>query len=158
MSAKATNPKDALATTRLPLHLVPSTMKVYASLAFAEGAAKYGAHNWRVTGARASIYKSAIERHLEKWWDGEEADPVTGVPHLASVLAGVAIILDAGLVGRLTDDRPPSAPVSQVIDALEADVARVLALFADRSPRHYTIADSLPRPVTGAADVPAQND
>jgi len=60
MSDKPTNPKDALAVSKLPLHLVPDTVKLYAALAFAEGAAKYGGYNWRVAGVHASVYRSAL--------------------------------------------------------------------------------------------------
>ena len=123
--AKPTNPKDMVAVTKLPLHLVPSTISAFAALAFAEGAAKYGAYNWRASGVRASVYKSALQRHLEKWWNGEWADPATGVPHLASVIACAGILLDARLVDKLTDDRPPAAPLSEAIDAMEADVRRI---------------------------------
>lgn len=141
---KPTNPKDTVAVTKLPLHLVPSTLPAFASLAFAEGAAKYGAYNWRASGVRASVYKSALQRHLEKWWNGEWADQKTGVPHLASVIACAGIVLDAGLVGKLTDDRPPSAPVSDLIDGMEADVRRIYEMFAAHSPHHWTIGDPPP--------------
>ncbi|KFC63960.1 hypothetical protein FG93_05470 [Bosea sp. LC85] len=140
-ASKPTNPKDALAVSRLPMHLVPDTIEAYAALAFCEGAAKYGAFNWRVGGVRASVYRGALRRHLAKWWNGEEADPKTGVPHLASVIACAGILLDARLCGKLTDDRPPAAPMSALIDELEADVQRITALFADRDPRHWTIED-----------------
>lgn len=140
--SKPTNPKDALAVTKLPLHLVPDTIEAYAALAFAEGAAKYGAYNWRVAGVLASVYHSAMKRHLASWHNGEEADPVTGVPHLASVIACAGILLDAKLCGKLTDDRPPAAAIGEHIRSAEAEVAKVLALFADRRPRHFTIADS----------------
>lgn len=127
---KATNPKDALASTRLPLDLVPDTVEAYAALAFAEGAAKYGAYNWRTAGVRASVYHSALKRHLAKWHNGERADNTTGVPHLASVIACAAILLDAEVCGQLTDDRPPVAPISTLIDELQRDVARINTLFA----------------------------
>lgn len=139
---KPTNPKDALATAKLPLHLVPDTIEAYAALAFAEGAFKYGAYNWRIAGVLASVYHSALKRHLASWHNGEEADPVTGVPHLASVIACAGILLDAQLCGKLIDDRPPAAPVGERIRAAEAEVAKVLALFADRQPRHFTIVDT----------------
>jgi hypothetical protein len=142
MTDKPTNPKDQIAVTKLPLHLVPSTLEIFAALAFAEGAAKYGAYNWRVAGVRASVYKSALDRHLKKWWNGEWADRKTGVPHLASAIACLAIILDAGVCGTLTDDRPPAAPVSDLIDGLEADVRRLLDLFAGHAPHHWTIDDA----------------
>ncbi len=129
---KPTNPKDALAVTRLPLQLVPSTMEAYAALAFAEGAAKYGQFNWRVAGVRASVYIGAIRRHLAKWQNGEEADPKTGVPHLASALASIAIILDAKLCGKLVDDRPPASPVSALIDEMEPQIKAIFDLFPSR--------------------------
>lgn len=139
---RPTNPKDALAVSKLPLHLVPDTIEAYAALAFAEGASKYGAYNWRVAGVLASVYHSALKRHLASWHNGEEADPVTGVPHLASVIACAGILLDAQLCGKLTDDRPPRADLAERIRSAEAEVAKVFSLFADRRPRHYTIDDS----------------
>lgn len=141
--SKLTNPKDAIGSSKLPLHLVPASLKVFASLAFLEGATKYGAYNWRAAGVRASIYKSAMERHMEKWWNGEDADPLTGVPHLASVIACAGIILDAKLCDKLNDDRPPVAPISAEIDRLEALVASLKALNADKDPHHYTINDPI---------------
>ena len=92
---KPTNPKDALGSTKLPTSLVPSSLLVLATQAFAEGASKYGSYNWRAAGVRASIYKAAHDRHMERYWNGEDADPVTGVPHLASAVACLAIINDA---------------------------------------------------------------
>lgn len=127
---KASNPKDGQAVNKLPLDLVPSTLPVFAALAFAEGAAKYGAYNWRIAGVRAGVYKAALQRHLESWWNGEDADPFTGVPHLASILACAGILLDAKLTGKLTDDRPPRADMGAAIRAMESDIARIRALFA----------------------------
>lgn len=135
---KDTNPKDAIGSTKLPLDLVPDSLSVFAALAFTEGATKYGAYNWRVAGVRASIYKAALERHLKKWWNGEWADPKTKVPHLASVIACAAIILDADLAGKLTDDRPPAIDLSSFIDSLEETVKHLKELHKDKNPKHYT--------------------
>ena len=140
--SKPTNPKDMIAVTKAPMHLVPSTIKALAAMSFAEGASKYGAYNWRSAGVRASVYKSALERHLEKWWNGEDVDPATGVPHLASVIACAGIIADADLCGKLTDDRPPKAPIGGLFDASEGVVAHLYRLNADKNPYHYTIKDS----------------
>lgn len=143
MSTKPTNPKDAIADGRLPLALVPDTVPAYASIAYAEGALKYGAYNWRAAGVRISVYIAAIRRHLIKFQNGEWADPSTGVPHLASVIAGAGIILDARACGKLIDDRPPRAPMGEVFDELEGIFAGLRDMFADRDPRHWTIADDL---------------
>jgi hypothetical protein len=140
---KPSNPKDQIGVTKLPMHLVPDSMKVFAALAFLEGDLKYGGSNWRVAGVRASVYRSALDRHLAKWWNGENKDPHTGIPHLASVLACVAIILDAEVQGRLVDDRPPGQPLlAALIDTMPEHVAKLKELFKDYHPKRYTIADS----------------
>lgn len=155
-STKDTNPKDAIGVTKVPLHLVPETMRAYASVAFLEGALKYGTANWRVAGVRSSIYYAALQRHLSRWWNGEECEQIRdeetgevteGVPHLASALACIGIILDSREVGKLTDDRPPSANLSALLARLESGPTAALHdAYGDRNPRHYTIADSEPTP------------
>jgi len=106
---KESNPKDdAAAGTRLDLSLFPDTAVVYGALAMTEGHLKYGGYNYRVVGVRASVYISACGRHFKKWIAGEWADPETKIPHLASALACIAIIIDAHECGKLIDDRPPA--------------------------------------------------
>lgn len=140
---KPTNPKDLLGSGRLPLDLVPPGLVFYAAQAFLEGALKYGRYNWRVAGVRASIYKAALSSHLEKWWNGQDTDPVTGVSELGSVAACVAILIDAWMCGKLEDDRPPRMPPG-ALDALRNGevVGKLQALYGDRKPKQYTIADS----------------
>jgi hypothetical protein len=139
---KESNPKDAIGSGKLPMHLVPGSAKAFMTLGFLEGALKYGKYNWRIAGVRSSIYLDAMERHMEKYENGEDVDPVTKVPHLASVMACCAIILDAELVGKLTDDRPPRAPVSSLIDSMVANVQYLKNLYEGDNPRQYTIEDS----------------
>ena len=142
MESKPTNPKDIVGSGKLPMELVPDTLEAIASLAFGEGALKYGRFNWRIAGVRASIYRAALRRHLADWWNGEDWDPKTGVPHLASVIACAGIMVDADMCGKLTDDRPPRCRMSQFIDRLSVSWKRLRELFKDHNPRHYTVADS----------------
>jgi hypothetical protein len=142
MDSKPTNPKDAIGGTKLPMHLIPGSAKNAMALAFLEGALKYGKYNWRVAGVRASIYLDAMERHLEKFKNGENCDPETGVPHLGSIMACAAILVDASVCGMLNDDRPPKAPVSEHIDSLQTNVRDLQELFADCHPHQCTIEDS----------------
>lgn len=135
---KPSNPKDALGSTKLPLNLVPDTLSIFAAASFAEGASKYGSYNWRVSGVRASIYRAALDRHLKKWWNGEDEDEVTKVPHLASVIACAAILLDAKVVGNLTDDRPPKAEIAKLITELEGTVKHLYKLHEHIHPVHHT--------------------
>jgi Domain of unknown function (DUF5664) len=138
---KPTNPKDAIGSKKLMLELVPDTVLVEVSLAFLEGALKYGRYNWRVAGVRSSIYRAALGRHLAKWWNGEDRDQKTRVKHLASAIACLSILLDAELVGKLTDDRPPAAPIGKLIEDNEGIAEHLRELFKGFSPHQYTIAD-----------------
>lgn len=142
MDTKPTNPKDIASTARLPLHLVPSTLEIFAAIGFTEGAAKYGAFNWRGAGVSFQVYIGALKRHLAKLQNGEWADAKTGVPHLSSIIACAGILADASICGKLIDDRPPPAPVSALIDSLEPDIAAIFAMFADRNPKQWTIKDA----------------
>jgi hypothetical protein len=139
---KPSNPKDAVGTKKLALGLVPDTIKTEVALSFLEGALKYGRYNWRIAGVSASIYHDALERHLSKWWNGQDADPKTRVKHLASVIACAGILLDAELCGKLTDDRPPSVAIDELIDGAEDRIAHLVELLKDYTPHQYTIADT----------------
>jgi len=137
-STKPTNPKDAVATSRLDLSLFPSTGTIYGALGCTEGDCKYGGYNWRVAGIRWSIYDAAIRRHLDKLRDGEWEDKDTHVPHLASVLASAAIMVDAWEAGKLTDDRPPKLQTAALLSRFEIIVKHLQGMFTN--PGRYTEA------------------
>jgi hypothetical protein len=140
---KYTNPKDGIGATKLPLSLVPATAIDVESLAFLNGALKYGRANWRACGVRASIYLDAARRHISAWENGEEND-AEGVPHLGSARACMGIIIDAMSCGKLNDDRPPSIDLAAHREHLTPIVGSLTALHADRHPRHYSISDTAP--------------
>jgi hypothetical protein len=100
------------------MHLIPPVANVMESLVFGLGAAKYGPYNWRENSVAASVYISALYRHVAQWWDGEETDPESLMSHLAHARACIAIILDAQNNGKLVDDRPPAANTASTIRAL----------------------------------------
>lgn len=138
---KESNPKQLFGDQKAPLHLVPATLQLAASVAFAEGAAKYGAFNWRVAGVQASTYKAAALRHIERWYNGEDADPETGVPHLFNAIACLGILVDAQAAGKLNDDRPPKIDISRFLDEAAEAAVKVREKFADRSPKHCYARD-----------------
>jgi len=142
--AKMTNPKQLVGDTKCPLALVPDTISAEVAMAFLEGALKYGRFNWRVMGVRASTYKSAAERHLAKWWNGEDRDPKTHVKHLASAMACLGILLDAAVCDQLNDDRPPAAPLGELFDEQRRTIEHLRDLFKDCNPRQWTIDDDIP--------------
>lgn len=139
---KPSNPKDALGVKKLPVHLFPQTAIVAGSMAFLEGAAKYGKYNYRIAGVRASIYIDALERHLFAWTNGEDIDPESGLPHLWKMLACIAVLIDAEACGMLTDDRPPKAPVAEMMSQCAPLIEEVKQRYSHMSPHQYTIHDT----------------
>jgi hypothetical protein len=131
-NTKDTNPKDALASNRAPLDLLPPVVKVEASLALAEGEFKYGGGNWTTAGVRARVYIAALGRHLERYSAGMDRDH-NGVHELARVIAGCSVVLDAEHRGMLTDDRiykMPDGDFEKVLDQASATMQKLRAEFA----------------------------
>lgn len=143
--SKPTNPKDAIATNKLPLHLVSPIVKAYQAIAHFLGNVKYGAWNYRGAGIRNSVYKAAAERHLDAWWEGEEHDPTDGTPHLANALACINILIEGKHTPTTVDDRPPSRAeaLAAVRAELEALMPKIRERYAHMTPHHFTIKDDL---------------
>ena len=112
------NPKTRFGVAKPPLALIPAPAMLQMAEAFRDGAAKYGAANWRKDPVSASTYVNAALRHIVAWYDGEEVAPDSKVHHLGHAAACLAIILDAQLCGTLLNDRPPPAPTGDIIKVL----------------------------------------
>jgi hypothetical protein len=125
------NPKDSIGQTKVPLTSLPVAAQVWGTLGMAEGARKYGEKNFRYADVAASVYTSAIRRHLSKWEEGQEKDPVSRIHELGSVIAGAAILLDAQFQGTLIDDRHKSnvAHLNALFDEAQAVIAHLNELF-----------------------------
>ena len=82
----------------------------------------------------------AAMRHLMSWWEGEDTDPDSGMSHVTKAITSLVVLRDAMIQGMCTDDRPPRS--AEFYARLNTLAAEVLARHADKSPRHYTIADS----------------
>jgi hypothetical protein len=149
---KLSNPKDSVGVRKAPMSCLPMNVVAEMGTAMLEGAVKYGRHNFRAVGVRSSVYYDATMRHMIAFWEGEDLDPDTveldadgdpvpgtGVPHLTKALVSLAVWRDAQMQGKCTDDRPPrSVPF---YPRLNAAAASAIDRHADKSPRHYTIAD-----------------
>lgn len=133
---KQTNPKDRAATHRLDMSLVPFSAIAYTALALTEGDCKYGGYNWRDAGVSFNVYVAATMRHWGKLYSGEWADPVTHVPHLASIAADASVIIDAYESGKLIDDRPPKQDHARLLAEFEGIVKHLHELYPNGPPRH----------------------
>lgn len=136
---KETNPKDRAATDRLDFSVWPETASAYGALAMTEGDYKYGAYNYRVAGVQASVYISALRRHMAKWYNGEDFDPKTGVPHLANAIACLGVLIDALEAEALIDDRPPKIAIGAMFDRMQVRVRKLQEVFPpNKGPGRYT--------------------
>lgn len=135
----STNPKHIIGSSKVPLHLWSPLASAYGAIGLMNGK-KYGYGNYKATPVVASIYISALKRHLSAFEEGEEFDS-DGVPHLSAILANVAILLDSRVVGTLVDDRNISGGYLQEIKALEAIAQKIDVIHKDTY-YHYTIKDN----------------
>ena len=107
MSLKDTNPKDAVGIKKVPFSTVSAPVIAEVGLAMLEGGRKYGRHNYRAVGVRASVYYDACLRHISSWWEGEDIDPDSALNHITKAIAGLVVLRDSMLMENWVDDRPP---------------------------------------------------
>jgi hypothetical protein len=129
ITLKDTNPKDAVGVRKAPLSTVPAGVIAELGLAMLEGARKYGRHNYRIAGVRASVYYDAAMRHLLAWFEGEDIDPDSGLSHITKAIATLAVLRDSMQQGNWQDDRPPRAPHGWL-----ADLNKIAGAIIDRLP------------------------
>lgn len=123
INGKETNPKDAVGIQKWrQFTTVPMTVLAEVGVAMLEGARKYGRHNYRVAGVRTSVYVDAAMGHIMQYWEGENIDPDSGLPHIDKAIASLMILRDAEIQGKLTDDRPPVAKLDAVRSNLQGVV------------------------------------
>lgn len=108
---KDTNPKLSCGIRKVSVHNIPTGPILEIGLAFMEGHMKYGSHNYRAAGVRASTYYDAVmARHMPSWWEGENIDPESGLSHITKAIASLIVLRDSMLMGNWVDDRPIRYP------------------------------------------------
>lgn len=139
---KDTNPKAAVGVRKVPFSVIPFDVIAEVGLAMLEGSTKYGRHNYRAAGARASVYFDGTLRHLTQWWEGEDNDPdAAGVNHITKAIASLVVLRAAMLAGKFEDDRPPRTGINW--PALNDQAGAIIDKYADKTPHHYTAKDNL---------------
>ena len=116
LTKKDINPKDAAGIAKVPLSVVSAPVLMEIGLGMMEGARKYGRHNYRVAGVRASVYYDAAMRHLMAWFEGEDLDPDSGLSHVSKALACLTVLRDSMIIGNCNDDRPPKHKAGWIVE------------------------------------------
>ena len=104
--SKETNPKDAVGSRKASMRYVPVNVMLEQGLCLQEGGLKYGAHNYRDAGVRASVYYDALWRHMGAWWEGEDIDRDSALSHVAKGISTLIVLRDAMMNDMWEDDRP----------------------------------------------------
>src|SRR3990167_7482182 len=125
---KQTNPKDAIGSAKAPISTVSAPVIMEMGLGMLEGAAKYGRHNYRVAGVRASVYYDAAMRHLMAFWEGEDIDTESGIHHIGKALSCLSVLRDAMFQDKWYDDRPPKVKDGWVQE-MNAKAKEILAKY-----------------------------
>lgn len=147
---KDSNPKAAFGSRKGHLSVVPMAMAAYAGvtltthhpavlfyfgLGMLEGACKYGSHNYRVAGSKASVYYNATMRHLADHYSGLVIDAESGLPSIIKAATSVLVVLDVHYLGLVTDDRPPRAGAGPALD--KQDPASYLIRWWEHAPGEW---------------------
>ena len=131
MTTKQTNPKDTVGIRKWRnFCTVPLTVMAEVGVAMLEGAAKYGRHNYRDSGVRASVYVDAAVGHIVQYWEGEDIDADSQLNHITKAIASLVVLRDAAIQGMLTDDRPPKGN----LDVVRADMQNVVDKLFEKYP------------------------
>jgi hypothetical protein len=136
---KPTNPKDAVGIKKAPMSTVSAAVLAEVGVGMLEGALKYGRHNYRGVGVRASVYYDATIRHLFSWWEGEDIDPDSQLSHVTKAICSLVVLRDAMIQDKCEDDRPPRSV--NFYEQLNELAAKNVEIHGDKSPHHYTIKD-----------------
>lgn len=134
MSTKPTNPnpKDSVGIKKWrQFCTIPFPVMWEIGVAMLEGARKYGRHNYRVAGVRASVYVDAAMGHITQWFEGEDIDPDSGLNHITKALATLAVMRDAMLNDKFMDDRPPKCKLDVIRKDLQAKVEAIIERYPD---------------------------
>jgi hypothetical protein len=131
---KESNPKDAIGTTKVPFSCLPTPVLAECAVGMLEGACKYGRHNYRVIGVRASVYYDATLRHLMAWYEGENLDPDSDVHHVTKAITSLMVLRDAMIRGMMEDDRPPQT--HDFIKVSNEETKKVLEKYPDPLPAY----------------------
>ena len=141
-NTKQTNPKDVVGIKKVAMSCVSCAVLAEVGLGMQEGAAKYGRHNYRAVGVRASVYYDATLRHLFDWWEGAnyDQDSTAKLHHVSKAITSLVVLRDSMIQGKCEDDRPPSS-VKGWMQELNKEAKKVVEEHSDKKPKHYTIND-----------------
>ena len=145
--SKKTNPKDAVGTKKPRFYSgLPANVTKEVTIGIMEGAMKYGRHNYRIAGVRASTYIDATIGHLLDYWEGQDIDPDSDLHHITKAIASLYVLRDAQMRNMCEDDRPPKSDVEGDKTRLQAIVNKLFEKYPNPVPAYKEGDVKLRRP------------
>ena len=112
---------------KVPLDLIPLSAMIECARVFDYGRNKYAAWNW-AKGMDWSVPYGCLLRHMAAWFDGEDNDPESGLPHLGHAMCNLVMLSTFARTYREGDDRPARWLGASVEEVAFRVVAEKLAL------------------------------
>jgi hypothetical protein len=107
LKTKESNPKDGVGSRKWrQLSGLPTRVLWEVGVAMLEGALKYGRHNYRYAGVRATVYTDAALGHITQWLEGEDIDADSHLSHITKAITSLIVLRDGMIEGNFVDDRP----------------------------------------------------
>ena len=145
--SKKTNPKEAIGTKKPRFYSgLPANVTKEVTIGVMEGAMKYGRHNYRIAGVRASTYIDATIGHLLDYWEGQDIDPDSDLHHITKAIASLYVLRDAQMRNMCEDDRPPKSDVEGDKTRLQAIVNKLFEKYPNPVPAYKEGDVKLRRP------------
>ena len=145
--SKKTNPKDAVGTKKPRFYSgLHANVTKEVTIGVMEGAMKYGRHNYRIAGVRASTYIDATIGHLLDYWEGQDIDPDSDLHHITKAIASLYVLRDAQMRNMCEDDRPPKSDVEGDKTRLQAIVNKLFEKYPNPVPAYKEGDVKLRRP------------
>lgn len=107
---------------KTPFSLLPPEALDDVTRVFGHGAKKYGPYNWRKDLHETTFSRtySSIQRHLNAYWQREDDDPESGLPHLAHAASQIMILMTQHKFAPKMDDRWSDEMYKKDINATSA--------------------------------------
>lgn len=91
-------------TGKAELDQVPSSLNFAVAKTLEYGMGKYAKNNWRQGMSWVTVY-SCLQRHLQKWNDGDLVDDESLLPHLYHAACNIAFLIEYAETYPEGDDR-----------------------------------------------------
>ena len=110
------------------MDLVPTSLVSSVARVLEFGARKYGDNNWR-KGLKWSRIYAALQRHLADFWEGNDLDSESGLPHLYHAACNIAFLIEFYEKRKELDDRYRGDEVPGVGKAVLTNNPREISPF-----------------------------